>query len=113
MLNNEVFEVTRADYKSFIERLVKGVIFTKEETIDENTCQMNVFSKKTNKLLCARKYSKIKDAKEKYYIFEYPDSDEWIDAIPKVKITLETKEEVQAVLEAFKKMREEQNDRTV
>lgn len=109
MLNKEIFEVTRSDYKSFIERLIKGVIFTEEEIIDENTRQMNVFSKKTNKLLCGREYSKLENVKEKYYIFEYPDSDEWTDAIPRVKVVLETPEEVQSVLEAFKKMREEQN----
>ena len=108
-MNKEIFEVTRGDYKSFIARLVKGAIKTEEVVIDENTKQMNVYSKNTDKLLCAREYCSLEDVPEKYYIFEFPEKDEWTKPIPRAKIVLETPEEVQAVLNAFAKLREEQN----
>ena len=57
---------TKKDYKSFIARLVKGAIKTEEVVIDENTKQMNVYSKKTDKLLCAREYCSLEDVSEKY-----------------------------------------------
>lgn len=108
-MNKEIFEVTRGDYKSFVARLVKGAIKTEEVVISENIKQMNVYSKKTNKLLCAREYCSLEDVPEKYYIFEFPEKDEWTKPIPRTQIVLETPEEVQAVLKAFAKFMEEQN----
>ena len=96
-----------------VERIIKRfeeTLFSDEEVvIDENTKQMNVYSKKTDKLLCAREYCSLEDVSEKYYIFEFPEKDEWTKPIPRAKIVLETPEEVQAVLSAFAKLREEQN----
>lgn len=108
-MNRKIFEVTREDYKSFINRLIKGAVKTETISLDENTQQINVFSVKTNKLLCGRECSRLEEIGEKYYIFEFPEKDEWTKPIPRAKIVLETPEEVQAVLEAFSKMREEQN----
>ena len=45
----------------------------------------------------------------KYFIFEYPDDDEWGPPVPKMKITLETKEEVQALFDALAELRKQQN----
>ena len=104
----DIYRVSRNDYKSFINRLNSGVVRVEEVSVDENIKQINVYSKKTEKLLCARETAE--GAPELYYIFEYPDNDEWHKPIPRVKVELETPEEVQALLDGLAKMRKEQND---
>ena len=106
MNNRELFEVTRTDYKAFVERILPGagVVSTNEdETI------VSITSARTGTLWCERE--KInEESPEKYYIFDYPEQDEWGPPIPKARITLETKEEVQAFFDALAKMRKEKND---
>ena len=45
----------------------------------------------------------VKEEDEKYYIFEFPDDDEWGPPIPKRKITLETKEQVQLLFDFIRR----------
>lgn len=103
--NKEIFEVERADYASFNERLVANAKRI-ENYEDDSIIGVYVFSKKNNLLWCGREFNK-KDEKERYYIVNYPEQDEWIDAIGKLKIELTSKEEVQAVIDF---LREHRND---
>ena len=103
MMNEEIFEVTREDYKAFVERLIPG----QGHIVEENNF-IKIVSNKTEKCWCGRK--KIEDEPERYFIFDYPESDEWGPPIPKFKLNLETKEEVQALFDALAKMRKENND---
>ena len=108
MQNKEIFEVTKADFRAFAERLKPECCRTETIQPEEDFLQMYTYSKRTETLLCGRE--KKLDSPEKYYIFNYPETDEWGPAIPKMKITLETKEEIQALFDAIAEMKEQQND---
>ena len=107
MQNKEIFEVTKADFRAFAERLKPECCRTETTQPEEDFLQMYTYSNRTGTLLCGRE--KKLDSPEKYYIFNYPEEDEWGPAIPKMNVTLETKEEVQALFEAIAKMKEQQN----
>ena len=107
MQNKEIFEVIKTDFRAFAERLKPECCHTETIQPEEDFLQMYTYSNRTGTLLCGRE--KKLDSPEKYYIFNYPEEDEWGPAIPKMKVTLETKEEVQALFEAIAKMKEQQN----
>lgn len=107
MQNKEIFEVTKADFRAFAERLKPDCCHTETTQPEEDFLQMYTYSNRTETLLCGRE--KKLDSPEKYYIFNYPEEDEWGPPIPKMKLTLETAEEVQAFFDALKKMKEQQN----
>ena len=100
-MNESIFLVEREDYKSFVERLKVEAMEVKEEELTRSSAATKVFSKKTGKCLCSRVYSA--EADEKYYIFEFPDDDEWGPPIPKRKITLETNEQVQLLFDFIRR----------
>ena len=108
MQNKEIYEVTKTDFRAFAERLKPECCRTETIQPNEDFLQMYTYSKKTNILLCGRE--KELNASEKYYIFNYPEQDEWGPPIPKMKLVLETHEEVQAFFDALQKMKEQQND---
>ena len=99
-MDESIFLVEREDYKAFVERLTVEAIEVKKEELTRSSAATKVFSKKTGKCLCSRVYSKDDD--EKYYIFDFPDDDEWGPPIPKRKITLETNEQVQLLFDLIR-----------
>ena len=106
-MDNSIYEVTRTDYKSFIEQIIPGC--GRVEEVDAGIYHFSyIYSKKTNKKLCGRRIFKGENSHkhhpEKYYIYELPDDDERRAPIPKMRITLETREEVQAFFDALSKM---------
>ena len=113
-MNESIFEVSRAEYKDFIETIKPE--YRQIETVDLDRWHQatKIFSKKTGKCLTSRVTytgkSKEDYEPEKYYIFEIPDDEERCAVIPKVKIVLETKEQVQAFLDGMKKIKEQTND---
>lgn len=107
MQNKEIFEVTKTDFRAFAERLKPECCRTETTQPEEDFLQMYTYSNRTGILLCGRE--KKLGFPEKCYIFNYPEEDEWGPAIPKMKLTLETTEEVQAFFDALKKMKEQQN----
>lgn len=111
-MNNEIYEVTRSDYKSFIEQIIPGCGIVKQT--DAGVYHFTyIFSKKTGKKLCGKRTyigeSSHKKIPEKYYIYEMPDNDERRDPIPKTRLVLETRQEVQAFFDAMSKLNKEQN----
>lgn len=111
---NDIFEVSRDEYKSFVETIKPEYRDLKVEDDDENHIAAKIYSKKTGKYLCARIARKPDDEvkeREKYYIFETPDKEESRAPIPTYKLELKTKEEVQKFFDALAKQRKEhQND---
>ena len=112
-MDNSIYEVTRNDYKSFIEQIIPGCGIVKE--IEAGIYHFTyIYSKKNNKKLCGKRTFIGKDEHkkhpEKYYIYEFPDDDERRPPIPKMKVTLETREEVQAFFDAISKMQKEQKN---
>lgn len=114
MIDNEIYEVSRAEYKSFVETIKPETREIKERDIDEEHKTIEIFSKKTGKRLTSRiiHTAEKNHEPEKYYIFEMPDDDERSAPIPKVQVVLETKEQVQAFLDGMKKMKEMEKEKT-
>ena len=112
-MDNSIYEVTREDYKAFVEQIKHGA--GRVETITAKSYQFsNIISQKTGKRLCGRKTfigeNSHKHIPEKYYIYEMPDDDERCAPIPKLRLHLETREEVQAFFNILSKMDKEKNN---
>lgn len=102
---NEIFEVNRADYINMVSEIKTSVREIKENEFDADNYAFEIYSNKTNKLLCARLTHPISEKPEQYYIINLPESDERLASIPRVSIVLETKEEVQTFLNKLNEMR--------
>lgn len=106
-MNESIFLVEREDYKALVERLKVEKIRTEKIEEREYTI-IKVFGIDSDECICSRKtYREGANKPEEYYIFKLPEPDEWGDAIPKRKIILETKEEVQAFFDVLSKLRKE------
>lgn len=116
-MNNSIYQVNREDYKSFIEQIIPGCGETKQESAGIYLFTY-LYSKKTGKKLCGRRSfigeNSHKKEPELYYIYEMPDNDERREPIPKMKLVLNSKEEVQAFFDALSKAnKENKNDRNI
>ncbi len=113
-MDNSIFEVTRNDYKGFVEQIKPECRKVVLEQIGTTHSAAKIYSNKTGKCLCSRIFYSAdfgEPEPEKYYIFEMPDDDERRPPIPVRKLVLNSKEEVQAFFDAIKKIQEEkQND---
>lgn len=97
--DNSIYEVTRNEYKGFIEQIKPEHRRVEVVEIDPIHTATKTFSINTGKCLCSRlTYSANygEPEPEKYYVFEMPEDYERQAPIPKQQIVLETKEEVQA-----------------
>ena len=113
MLDQSIYEVTRGDYKGFVNQIKPEYREIKTEEIGATHTATKIFSKKTGKCLCSRmsytaKYGEPES--EKYYIFEMPDDDERCAPTPTVQLQLDTKEEVQAFFDFLAKQNKEKNN---
>lgn len=102
---NQIYEVDRPDYESFVRRLIGGFGRLEREENEEYEL-VYITSKRTDKIWCARKSFKNGEP-EQYFIVDYPDRDEWVAAQPTHQVVLDTPEQVQTLLDALKKRREE------
>ena len=111
-MNDSIYLVDREDYKALVDRLKVEKIRT--EKIEEREYSIfKVFGIDSDDCICSRKSYNDESKPEEYYIFKFPEPDEWGPPIPKRKIVLETKEEVQAFFNALSKLQKEkenQND---
>ena len=99
-----IYEVTRDEYKGFVGQIKSSAREVVTEQISDTHTATKINSKKTGKCLCSRVYYTAEYGepdKEKYYIFEMPDDDERQPPTPVLKLKLKTKEEVQALFDAF------------
>lgn len=111
-MDDSIFEVSREEYKSFVDEIKPEYRRVEEIDLDKWHRATKIFSKKTGKCLTSRvthiTQNEERHEPEKYYIFEMPDNDERRAPIPRVKIVLETKEEVQAFFDGIKKLKEQE-----
>lgn len=111
-MDNNIYEVERREYKTFLEQLNIEKMH-KEEAWLESVHVVKIISNKTNKHLCSR----VSDAEleeEHYYIFNYPEDDERIKPKAVRQIVLNSKEEVQDFFTAISKLQQEKsNDRNI
>ena len=104
-MDNSIYEVERDDYVGFLRQLNK-------EKTDMEVHEypgghiIKLRSQKTGKHLTSRIIDDEKN-EEHYFIFEMPDDDERIEPKGVMKITLDTKEEVQAFFDALNKLQME------
>ena len=115
MIDNSIYEVTRNDYKGFVEQIKPECRRVEIEEVDKKHTVTKIFSTNTGKCLCSRvTYSADygEPEPEKYYVFEMPEKYERQAPIPKQQLILETKEEVQAFFDflAKKNKKENKND---
>ena len=112
-MDSSIYEVTRDDYKGFVNQIKPECRDVRIEEIGDTHIAAKIYSKKTSKCLCSRvAYSADYGDQdpEKSYIFEMPDDDERCAPIPVQRITLTSKEEVQAFFDVVKKLQEEQKN---
>ena len=103
-MDNSIYEVERDDYVGFIGQLNKEMMDV-EQFYDEKCATIEIYSKATNTHLCTRTINE--DGEEHYYVFNMPADNERIAPKPVRKITLETKEEVQAFFDVLSKLQQE------
>lgn len=102
-MDNSIYEVDRDEYVGFIGQLNKEMMDV-EQYYEQNMTFMKVRSKNTGIHLCTRV---ITEDDEHYYIFNMPADDERIAPKPVMKITLNSKEEVQNFFNALNKLQQE------
>lgn len=113
MFPESIYEVTRDEYIGFVEQIKPECRRVEVEQIDPRHTAAKIFSVNTGKCLCSRvAYSANygEPEPETYYVFEMPEVDERKPPIPKRKIILTTKEEVQALFDYISKKQKEQKD---
>lgn len=113
MIPESIYEVTRADYTSFVEQIKPECRRVEVVELDKFHTATKIYSKNTNKCLCSRvtyTYECDDPEPEVYYIFEMPESSERQPPIPKMRITLNSKEEVQKFFDYFAAQRKEKNN---
>lgn len=103
-MDNSIYEVSRDEYVGFLGQVNKSMCDI-EEYHQEGMTIMKVMSKNTGMHLCTRIISS--EGEEHYYVFHMPADDERIAPKPVMKVTLDTKEEVQAFFDALNKLQSE------
>lgn len=112
MINKSLYEVSRNEYKGFVEQIKPEYRRIEIEKVDKEHTAAKIFSINTGKCLCSRvTYSADygEPEPEKYYVFEMPEKYERQAPIPKQQLILETKEEVQAFFDFLAKKIKEEN----
>lgn len=100
-MDNSIYEVTRDEYVGFMSQ-IKPYCYDTEVSHLENCTIIKVSSKTTGTHFCTRVIPE--EENEHYFIFNMPDDNERQTGRPIRKITLETKEEVQAFFNALSKV---------
>ena len=106
-MDNSIYEVTRDEYAGFIGQLNKEKCDV-EQFYENNMTIIKIRSKATNTHFCTRIIPE--DGEEHYYVFNMPADDERVVPKPVMKVTLDTKEEVQAFFNALNKLQKEKKD---
>ena len=101
-MDNSIYEVERDEYVGFLGQLNKQKMDLENfDYVDGYIVKIK--SKKTGKHLTTRIIDNEKN-EEHYFIFNMPDDDERIEPKGVMKVTLNTKEEVQALFDAINKL---------
>ena len=103
-MDNSIYEVTRDEYAGFIGGLKKDACEV-EQIYDEHMTIMKIKSKARGTHFCTRVIPD--DDVEHYYIFNMPLAEESVPNKPVLKISLDTKEDVQAFFDVLNKLQQE------
>ena len=100
-MDNSIYEVDRDEYVGFIGQINKQMMDV-EQFFEEDLTILKVKSKATGTHLCTRIIPK--DGEPHYYVFNMPADNERVKPKPVMKITLDTREEVQHFFDALNKL---------
>ena len=100
-MDNSIYEVSRDEYAGFIGQLNKQMCDV-EQFYEQNMTIMKIKSKTTGTHLCTRIIPE--DDVEHYYIFNMPADNERVAPKPVMKVSLDSKGEVQAFFDAINKI---------
>ena len=100
-MDNSIYEVERDEYAGFIGQLNKEMMDV-EQYYEKDCSIMKIKSKATGTHLCTRIIPE--DGEEHYFIFNMPADDERVAPKPIMKVTLDTREDVQAFFDALNKL---------
>lgn len=100
-MDNSIYEVERDDYAGFLAQLNKSMMDV-EQLYEANMTFIKIRSKTSGELLCMRVIPD--DEPEHYFIFKMPLDEERIAPKPVMKVTLDTKEQVQEFFNALNKL---------
>ena len=103
-MDNSIYEVERDEYVGFLGQLNKQMC-DYEQFWEDDLLIIKLKSKKTGTHLCTRIIPR--DGEQHFYIFNMPADEERVPPKPVMKITLDTKEEVQTFFDALRKLKEE------
>lgn len=104
-MDNSIYEVSRDEYVGFVDQIKPECIHA-ENFMEENGFKvLKIYSDNTGTHLCSR-FLNEDTGEEYYYVFNMPEDSERRAAPAKRKITLETKEEVQAFFDVLNKIKE-------
>ena len=106
-MDYSIYEVDRDDYVGFIGQLNKEMMDVEQAYKNDSTI-ISIYSKTTGKHLCTRIIEQ--EGAEKYYVVNMPQDNERIAPKPVMKITLDSKEEVQAFFDALNKIQGAKNN---
>lgn len=112
---SDIYSVDREDYKTFLEQIKRDSFDIKNVRLDKWAVAAKVISKKTGKCLCSRvQYEQRVEGQERdperYYIFCEPEPEERQEPRPKLRLNLETPQEVQAFLKVLERLKEDKHD---
>lgn len=113
MIPESIYEVTRTDYTGFVEQIKPECRKIQVVEVDKRHTATKIFSKNTGKCLCSRltytaEYGEPEP--EVYYIFEMPEDYERQAPVPKMRVTLNSREQVQKFFDYFAQKRKENKD---
>ena len=104
-MNNDIYEVTRDDYVGFVSQIKPEARFVETVSKDDYN-YIKIFSLKTGTPFCSRMIPVLEGLPEKYYIYNMPLKEERQSPRQVRKITLQSKEEVQAFIDILSKAQE-------
>ena len=112
-MDNSIYEVERAEYKTFIGQLNTENTHVEESWVGD-VRSTKIYGDKSGKHLCTRLEDTERE-EEHYFIFSYPEDEEYRDPTPVMTVNLDTKEEVQAFFNALSELQKEtqNNDRNI
>lgn len=102
-MNKEVFEVSKDEYTGFLAQIKKGTYYSQLEELDESHKELNIYSKKTDKLLASQVVDK--EDNSLFYVYTMPDDDERKAPPAVTKIELQSQEEVEAFFKILNEAR--------
>ena len=106
-MDNDIYEVTRDEYVGFVSEIKQECRDVEVSHLEDCTI-MKILSKKTGTHFCTRIVPE--NGEEHYFIFNMPLDEERQAGKPILKIRLESREEVQAFLNALSKISKEKKE---